>query len=96
MNCGKAILSAASCVAALIPAASAAGADALPCEPGWTHGVVLFGEAKEAKDATPILQRDYRPLHFYGNTLRRQYYRGTPLPAPRDLYEAARVTLTRE
>ncbi len=64
-------------------------------EPGWTHGVVLFGEAREKKDATPILQREYRPLHFYGNTVRRKHYRGTPVPSIGDGLRAAKVVVTR-
>jgi hypothetical protein len=64
-------------------------------EPGWTHGVVLFGEARKKKDATPILEREYRPFHFYGNTVRRQYYRGTPVPSIGDGLQAARATVVR-
>lgn len=65
-------------------------------EPGWRHGVVLFGEERDAKDATPILEREYRPLHFYGNTVRREYYRGSVRPTIGDLYEMVRVTVTRQ
>ena len=98
MSFGKAVLLAVGCLAASAHAAVPNAEMGPPScrEPGWTYGVVLFGEAREAKDATPILQREYRPLHFYGNTVRRQYYRGTPLPVPRDLYDAARVTITRQ
>jgi hypothetical protein len=56
-----------------------------PPEPGWSRGVVLFGEAREEKNATPILERDYRPLHFYGNTVRRRHYRGAARPTASDL-----------
>ncbi len=65
-------------------------------EPGWTHGVLLFGEEKAKKDATPILERNYRPLHFYGNTIRRQYYRGTAVPSVGDGLQAAKVVVTRQ
>lgn len=65
-------------------------------EPGWTHGVVLFGEAREKKDATPILAREYRPFHFYGNTVRRQYYRGSVRPTLSDGLQMIRVTITRD
>lgn len=65
-------------------------------EPGWRHGVVLFGDEREAKDATPILQREYRPLHFYGNTVRREYYRGSVRPTVGDVYQMVRVTITRQ
>jgi hypothetical protein len=34
-------------------------------------------------EATPIVNRPYRPLHFYGNAVRRAHYRGSPLAARR-------------
>lgn len=49
-------------------------------EPGWLPVVIATGPLRTQIDATPIEQRPYRPLHFYGNTIRRVYYRGTPLP----------------
>ena len=52
-------------------------------EPGWDLRVVTFGESREQIKSTPILERSYRPLHFYGNTVRRMHYRGTPLPVPK-------------
>lgn len=67
-----------------------------PSEPGWTHGVVLFGDERAKKDATPILQREYRPFHFYGNTVRRQYYRGSVRPSLSDGLQAVRVTVVRD
>lgn len=45
-------------------------------------------------DALPITERPYRPLHFYGNTVRRLHYRGQALPAPRDLTEGIRALRT--
>jgi hypothetical protein len=33
--------------------------------------VVAFGAEREAIKRTPIEERPYRPLHFYGNTVRR-------------------------
>ncbi len=56
-------------------------------EPGWAPQVVLRGEERERLQATPILERPYRPLHFYGNTVRRLHYRGTPLPTVRETAE---------
>jgi hypothetical protein len=55
--------------------------------------VLAQGEQQRLIDATPILERPYRPFHFYGNTVRRQYYRGTPLPAPRDFVDGAAALL---
>lgn len=54
-------------------------------EPGWDWRVVTFGDQREKIQETPILERDYRPLHFYGNTVRRMHYRGTPLPLPKSV-----------
>jgi cyanate lyase len=45
-------------------------------EPGWLNVVVARGALREQIRATPILERPYRPLHFYGNAVRRAYYRG--------------------
>lgn len=49
---------------------------AIAKEPGWSGTVIARGAQREAIEATPILQRPYRPMHFYGNTVRREYYRG--------------------
>ncbi len=54
-------------------------------EPGWLGVVVARGELKQWIDSTPIVDRPNRPFHFYGNTVRRQYYRGTAAPRPGDL-----------
>lgn len=54
-------------------------------EPGWTSRVLKVGPERELSEQTPILERPYRPLHFYGNAVRRNYYRGNPLPLPRDI-----------
>ncbi len=54
-------------------------------EPGWSCVVIATGEYREQIKATPIEMRPYRPFHFYGNTVRRKYHRGTALPVPRSL-----------
>jgi hypothetical protein len=54
-------------------------------EPGWLPVVVARGEQREQIQSLPIEDRPYRPLHFYGNTVRRMHYRGTPLPSPAGL-----------
>lgn len=56
-------------------------------EPAWERRVMLFGEERAVKEATPILERPYRPLHIYGNTVRRMHYRGTVLPTVQDMRE---------
>jgi len=65
-----------------VPAESSEPADH---EPGWIPIVVARGSLREQIDATPIELRPYRPLHFYGNTVRRRYYRGTSMPRPREV-----------
>ena len=68
----------------------APNAGQLSGEPGWTSRVFKIGEDRESTNSLPIIQRPYRPLHFYGNTVRRWYYRGNPLPLPADLIETGR------
>jgi len=48
-------------------------------EPGWSANIIAFGQQRARIEATPIVQRSYRPLHFYGNTVRRRYYHGSAL-----------------
>jgi hypothetical protein len=43
---------------------------------GFNPGVVTFGETRQQLQATPVLERPYRPLHVYGNTVRRRHSRG--------------------
>jgi hypothetical protein len=40
-------------------------------EPGWAPFVIARGEERQIIRSLPIEQRPYRPLHFYGNTVRR-------------------------
>jgi hypothetical protein len=44
-------------------------------EPGWSPVVVARGDMRRQIQATPILERPYRPMHFYGNAVRRAHYR---------------------
>jgi len=64
-------------------------------EPGWYGRPILFGQERSHMQSLHILDRPYRPFHFYGNTVRRQYYRGWGLPLPRDLVCGA-VSLIRD
>ena len=52
-------------------------------EPGWSRVIIARGEMRRQIEATSILERPYRPLHFYGNAVRRAHYRGSPLAARR-------------
>jgi hypothetical protein len=54
-------------------------------EPGWTDRVLVSPEERPQHEATPIVHRPYRPLHFYGNTIRRLHYHGRVLPTPDEL-----------
>ncbi len=64
-------------------------------EPGWLGVIVARGELKREIEATPILERPYRPLHVYGNTVRRDFYRGAPGPRVRDVVQGTAAFVTR-
>ena len=53
-------------------------------ELGRVGPVIARGEVRREIESTPILERPYRPLHFYGNTVRRAYYRGSSQGRPSD------------
>ena len=44
-------------------------------ETGWSPRIIATGEFKQKIESTPIELRPNRPLHFYGNTVRRRHYR---------------------
>jgi hypothetical protein len=52
--------------------------------------VIATGAERQQIAATPIVDRPYRPLHFYGNTVRRRHHHGRALPAP-DLTQGTSV-----
>jgi hypothetical protein len=60
-------------------------------EPGWSGNVVAFGRERARIEATPIIYRNYRPFHFYGNTVRRRYYHGTAVPRPGNMVRGPRA-----
>jgi len=49
-------------------------------EPGWTSRILVPQSEEAVRQATPIMNRPYRPLHFYGNTVRRMHYHGRVRP----------------
>jgi len=51
-------------------------------QPGWSPVIVATGSYRRQIQSTPIELRPYRPLHFYGNTVRRRYYQGQPYSRP--------------
>ncbi len=65
-------------------------------EPGWTGPSVLRGDAKDANQNVPILERNYRPMHVYGNMTRRHHYRGTVIPSHRDRVEMLQAVVTKQ
>lgn len=44
---------------------------------GFDPRIVTFGETRQQIQNTPVLERPNRPLHVYGNTVRRRHYRGS-------------------
>lgn len=48
---------------------------AMAAEPGWSPVVLPTGAYRKRIKSMPIHQRPYRPFHFYGNAVRRNYYR---------------------
>ena len=65
-------------------------------EPGWSGPSVLQGDTKTANQDLPILERDYRPLHVYGNMTRRHHYRGTVIPSHRDRVDMLQAIVTKQ
>ncbi len=43
---------------------------------GWDSTIFLRGQERTAVKSMPIEKRPMRPLHIYGNTVRRMEYRG--------------------
>lgn len=62
-------------------------------EPKWQGNVIARGSERARIESTPILERPYRPLHFYGNTVRRRHYRGSALPSAKDITGASSALL---
>ena len=81
-------------VMALMISSGIVAATAAAQEPSWSGRIITFGDTRAAIESTPIIHRSYRPMHFYGNTVRRRYYRGTAVPSPRD-FAAGSATLFR-
>ena len=64
-------------------------------EPGWTGEIIALGQQRNQIQSKPIIHRPYRPLHFYGNTVRRRHYRQTVVPLPQDFFQGLRSFLDR-
>lgn len=64
-------------VAALTAAAVSPCPSAFATGTGFDPRIVTFGAARQEIKSTPIEQRPNRPLHVYGNTVRRRHARGS-------------------
>jgi hypothetical protein len=64
-------------------------------EPNWWPVVIARGEERQWVESLPIEDRPYRPFHFYGNAVRRQHYRGSAMPMPRDMVLGTRSLILR-
>ena len=62
-------------------AATVGGDIAVAAGTGFDPRIVVLGEARNELRSTPITQRPNRPLHVYGNTVRRRHHRGGAAPA---------------
>lgn len=83
-------------IAMLVAVLWCTSASARGVEPDWRGVVIARGAEREAIESLDILDRPYRPLHFYGNTVRRQYYRGRGAPALRDFARGTMSWITRQ
>jgi hypothetical protein len=63
----------------------------LGAEPGWTDSAIKRSDDRASDRETPITERPYRPLHVYGNTVRRVNYRGRALPSAQDAANTVRA-----
>lgn len=60
----------------------AAGSDSLPSlASGFDPRVITFGSERDEIKSIPIEKRPYRPLHVYGNSIRRRHGRSVTAPA---------------
>jgi hypothetical protein len=60
-------------IEAALPVADAA-------QSGFDPRIIAVGEARDQIKSKPIEQRPNRPLHVYGNTVRRRHSRGNAAP----------------
>lgn len=70
-------------VIALFPIFSGTSEAAPPVgKTGFDPRIITFGDSRKEIKNTPIEKRAYRPLHIYGNSVRRRYYRGSSPSRP--------------
>lgn len=66
--------------------------DAAAHEPGWSSHVIKRPAERASVNSLPVVERPYRPLHVYGNTMRRRYYRQGAPAAHRTVTETSPAT----
>jgi hypothetical protein len=62
-------------------------------EPGWSRSIILSGPERQELNQIDPRFRPYRPFHFFGNSYRRAYYRGNPMPTLDDLGQGIQSVL---
>lgn len=60
---------------------SLGGLSAVAASNSFDPRIIAFGEERERIQNTPIEQRPNRPLHFYGNSVRRRNTRSVSRPS---------------
>lgn len=60
---------------------SLGGIPAVAANTGFDPRIIVFGDERERIQNTPIEQRPNRPLHFYGNSVRRRSTRTVSRPS---------------
>ena len=60
---------------------SLGGIPAVAASTGFDPRIIVFGDERERIQNTPIEQRPNRPLHFYGNSVRRRSTRTVSRPS---------------
>ena len=65
-------------LSAFVVAGTFAGISSVEAAPptGWDSTIILRGKERAVVKSMPIEKRPMRPLHVYGNTIRRIEYRG--------------------
>ena len=66
---------------------------AISSETGWSRRIIATGEFKQKIESTPIELRPNRPLHFYGNTVRRRHYRAIRKSSTRTVSRSTKASV---
>lgn len=64
---------------------------AFPQETRGQGPVIATGELRQQISATPIVARPNRPLHVYGNTVRRRHHRSVSAPTGGEVVRGSRA-----